>query len=76
MIVKDNGKGITKENLHSIFDPFFTTKDIGSGTGLGLSISHGIIEKHNGSITVESEESRGTCFTITLPVEQDSTIDK
>lgn len=76
VIVKDNGKGISDDYLQKIFDPFFTTKDIGSGTGLGLSISHGIIEKHNGSITVKSEESRGTSFTITLPVEQNSTINK
>jgi len=68
--VKDNGKGIANDNLQKIFDPFFTTKDIGSGTGLGLSISHGIIEKHHGKITVESGENQGTCFTITLPVEQ------
>jgi signal transduction histidine kinase len=68
--VKDNGKGISKDNLQKIFDPFFTTKDIGSGTGLGLSISHGIIEKHYGKITVESEENQGSCFTLTLPVER------
>lgn len=67
--IKDNGIGIAKDNLQKIFDPFFTTKDIGSGTGLGLSISHGIIEKHNGKITVESIENHGTCFTITLPIE-------
>ncbi|MDX2368807.1 MAG: ATP-binding protein [Colwellia sp.] len=68
--IKDNGKGIAKDNLQKIFDPFFTTKDIGSGTGLGLSISHGIIEKHCGKITVASEENLGTCFTITLPTEK------
>lgn len=68
--IKDNGKGIAKDDLQKIFDPFFTTKDIGDGTGLGLSISHGIIEKHRGEIKAESEENQGTCFTITLPVEQ------
>jgi len=52
--IKDNGVGISKENLNRIFDPFFTTKDVGQGTGLGLSISHGIIENHGGKIEVKS----------------------
>ena len=67
--IKDNGKGILKDDIQKVFDPFFTTKDIGDGTGLGLSISHGIIEKHGGEITVKSIEKQGTCFTITLPIE-------
>ena len=70
--ISDTGDGIPKENLRNIFDPFFTTKDVGKGTGLGLSISHGIIKKHNGEITVESELGKGTTFTIRLPVERDS----
>jgi len=65
--VKDNGKGIPQENLRGIFDPFFTTKNSREGTGLGLSVAYGIIKKHNGSISVESEVGRGTVFTITLP---------
>lgn len=64
----DNGCGIAKENLKKIFDPFFTTKAVGRGTGLGLSITYGIIEQHNGSISVESEEGKGTTFYIKLPV--------
>lgn len=66
--VQDNGSGISPENLHRIFDPFFTTKPIGSGTGLGLSLAYGIIESHHGHINVESEVGKGTCFTISLPV--------
>lgn len=66
--VRDNGSGIPQENLECLFDPFFTTKEIGTGTGLGLSISHGIIRRHGGTITVESELGRGTTFRLRLPV--------
>jgi two-component system NtrC family sensor kinase len=66
----DTGMGIPKENLNKIFDPFFTTKDPQKGIGLGLSISYGIIQKHRGDISVESEIGKGTTFTIKLPVEK------
>jgi two-component system NtrC family sensor kinase len=66
---RDTGCGIKQEHLERIFDPFFTTKPVGKGTGLGLSVSYGIIEQHGGSIDVESEEGKGSTFTITLPVE-------
>jgi signal transduction histidine kinase len=65
VIFKDNGCGITVENLGKIFRPFYTTKH--RGTGLGLSIARNIIEAHNGIIEVTSEEGRGTTFTINLP---------
>jgi len=66
---QDDGPGIPKENLNKVFEPFFTTKEIGKGTGLGLSISYDIIvNKHNGSIDVKSEEGKGTVFTIILPM--------
>ena len=67
--IKDNGKGIKKENLNKIFDAGFTTKSVGVGTGLGLAISSKIIAKHNGTIKVLSEENKGTEFIITIPVE-------
>jgi two-component system NtrC family sensor kinase len=63
----DTGCGIKKEHLDRIFDPFFSTKPVGKGTGLGLSVSYGIIQQHGGSIEVESEEGRGSTFTIVLP---------
>jgi len=66
--ISDTGKGISKAELDRIFDPFFTTKDLGEGTGLGLSISFGIIQKHNGTISVRSTLGVGTTFTICLPV--------
>jgi PAS domain S-box-containing protein len=67
--IADNGKGILPEHLPRIFDPGFTTKGTGVGTGLGLSICYNIIQKHKGSITVESEPGQGTEFTITLPIQ-------
>ena len=67
--VSDNGCGIPKENLSKIFDPFFTTKGQ-KGTGLGLAVIWGIIDNHNGRITVDSEFGNGTTFTIRLPLEK------
>jgi len=66
--VIDDGKGMGPEILERIFTPFFTTKAVGEGTGLGLSISHQIIEKHGGTIDVESTLGEGTTFHISLPV--------
>jgi signal transduction histidine kinase/PAS domain-containing protein len=66
--IKDNGVGIDEMVLGSIFDPFFTTKGVGKGTGLGLYISYGIIEMHNGKISVESEKGKGTIFTLSFPI--------
>ncbi|OPX36176.1 MAG: two-component sensor histidine kinase [Desulfobacteraceae bacterium 4484_190.3] len=67
--VRDNGIGISPENLKHIFRPFFTTKPPGKGTGLGLSVCYGIIENMGGTIEVESEKGIGTTFIITLPAE-------
>jgi PAS domain S-box-containing protein len=64
----DTGCGIPPENAHKIFEPFFTTKADEKGTGLGLAVSHGIIKKHNGTITFESKVDEGTTFTIKLPL--------
>jgi two-component system NtrC family sensor kinase len=67
--VRDDGAGIAPDILPHIFEPFLTTKETGHGVGLGLAISRGIVERHNGSIEVESDLGRGTTFTITLPSE-------
>jgi two-component system NtrC family sensor kinase len=66
--ISDNGKGIKQEHLAKIFEPFFTTKEVGKGTGLGLSISYDIVRKHGGELMVESEEGKGSKFTIRLPL--------
>ncbi|MEQ8172898.1 MAG: ATP-binding protein, partial [Candidatus Eremiobacterota bacterium] len=66
--IRDTGYGIKEENLNKIFEPFFTTKEVGQGTGLGLSIIYDIIKKHNGDITVESTEGKGTVFIVKIPV--------
>ena len=68
--IKDSGSGMPENIKAKIFDPFYTTKEVGEGTGLGLSISHGIIEKHGGSISVQSEAGNGTEFIINLPLTQ------
>jgi two-component system sensor histidine kinase HydH len=66
--IEDTGTGISKENMKKIFNPFFTTKD--KGTGLGLAIVRKIIEGHQGTIDVESQEGSGTKVIIRLPKKQ------
>ncbi|GAB3296726.1 tetratricopeptide repeat-containing sensor histidine kinase [Hymenobacter tenuis] len=65
--VQDNGTGMPPEVREKVFQAFFTTKPMGEGTGLGLSLSHDIVKGHGGTITVDSEEGRGTEFVIRLP---------
>jgi len=72
LTVDDNGCGVPPETADKIFDPFFTTKDPGKGTGLGLSVSYGIIEDHNGEISMESMPGKGSRFTITLHTQEDT----
>ncbi len=65
--IQDNGKGIPNELKKKLFDPFFTTKPVGKGTGLGLAISYKIVERHDGTIEVDSRQGQGTTFTIRIP---------
>ncbi|NIA23677.1 MAG: response regulator, partial [Proteobacteria bacterium] len=67
LTIEDNGKGIPDDITNRIFEPFFTTKEEGKGTGLGLSIVYGIIDQHNGDISVKSKLNEGTVFEIVLP---------
>ena len=67
--VIDNGNGISQKVLDKIFQPFFTTKPTGQGTGLGLSLAYDIVKAHGGELKVETEEGKGTTFTIYLPAE-------
>jgi two-component system, NtrC family, sensor kinase len=73
VVIADNGAGIPAESLSNIFDPFFTTKPVGVGTGLGLSTSYGIIERHGGSISVQSKLNQGTTFTVQIPIRRAAT---
>jgi two-component system sensor histidine kinase PhcS len=67
IIIRDNGEGITAENLPKIFDPFFTSKDVGEGMGLGLSICYRIMQQHGGRIDVQSERGVYSEFTLRFP---------
>ena len=66
--VIDTGIGMDKDIQQHIFEPFFTTKDRGKGTGLGLSVVYGVVNSHNGFITVQSEPMHGTQFTMHFPI--------
>jgi two-component system NtrC family sensor kinase len=66
--VRDTGRGIPSEHLPHIFEPFFTTKNEGYGVGLGLSTVYGIIERHKGTVHVESQPGEGTVIMLELPV--------
>ncbi|MEP0822367.1 MAG: PAS domain S-box protein [Ignavibacterium sp.] len=66
--VKDEGVGMDRHTRQHIFEPFFTTKDQGKGTGLGLSVVYGVVNSHEGFITVNSEPGRGSEFTLFFPL--------
>jgi len=65
--IRDNGPGISSQNIGKVFDPFFTTKEIGEGMGLGLSICHRIVQDHGGRILVQSEPGKFCEFTLEFP---------
>ena len=73
--VHDTGSGITQDHLRDIFTPFFTTKPVGQGTGLGLAICQRVVHSLGGEIEVESEEGRGSCFRVLLPVAEAPPVD-
>ncbi|MEN6537115.1 MAG: ATP-binding protein, partial [Bryobacteraceae bacterium] len=70
--ISDTGVGIPPDKIDRIFDPFYTTKPIDQGTGLGLSIAYGIVTRHGGTISAESEMGKGSTFTIRLPAASQS----
>lgn len=64
--IRDEGKGMTQEQINRLGEPYFTTKE--KGTGLGMMVSYSIIKGMNGTIKVSSEYGKGTCFTLKLPI--------
>jgi C4-dicarboxylate-specific signal transduction histidine kinase len=66
IMISDTGHGMAPVVSQRVFEPFFTTKPPGEGTGLGLSVSYGIIQAHQGTISVDSTPEVGTTFTIVL----------
>ncbi len=74
--IADNGIGMDETVQRRLFEPFFTTKAVGEGTGLGLSICQGIVEKHNGTLELDSTPGVGSSFTIIIPVNQESRLAK
>ncbi len=69
--VQDTGCGIPKEHLNKLGTPFFTTKEKGKGVGLGVAVVYGIVERHEGKVSVQSEVGKGTVFTVYLRVNKD-----
>ncbi len=67
VIVRDNGRGVSRDDRSRIFDPFYTTRQAEGGTGLGLSLAYGIVTDHGGTIRVESVAGRGTQMIVELP---------
>ena len=69
LTITDTGEGMDAKTMERVFEPFFTTKPVGKGTGLGLSVVHGIVQSHEGVITVTSRPAQGTTFDLYFPAQ-------
>ncbi len=65
--LRDNGEGISEENIKHVFEPFFTTRSVGDGMGLGLSVAYGIVSKHQGKLIISSNAGQGTVVEVRIP---------
>lgn len=73
IIIKDQGVGMSSEQMKMAFDPFFTTKPVGKGTGLGLYIAYQVMKKMGGEIILESSQGEGTTVTLLFPLREEGT---
>ena len=69
VMIKDTGRGMSEDQIHSAINPFYTQKEIGSGMGLGLTVAYNLVSHHGGEINIDSEVGNGTVVTIKLPLE-------
>jgi len=76
IVVSDTGPGIDADTIERVFDPFFTTKEPGQGTGLGLAVVHGVVQSHDGAVTVESTPGSGSTFRLFFPVVPDGAVEE
>jgi PAS domain S-box-containing protein len=74
LTIGDTGPGMEPWVMQRIFEPYFTTKNVGEGTGMGLAVVHGIVKKHGGAVTVQSEPGKGSTFQVYFPVTEEEAI--